>query len=54
MMASNPQSDWSAREWAPRKIAEGYATIEDPPDKAVAILRQENLKSNRRRKKPKR
>ena len=41
------------RAWA-QAIAEGYATIEKPPDMVAAVLRQKSLKSDRGRKKAKR
>lgn len=41
------------RAWA-QAIAEGYATIEEPPDMVAAVLRQKSLKSDRGRKKAKR
>ena len=41
------------RDWA-RAIAEGYATIEEPPDTVSAVLRQKSPKSDRGRKKAKR
>ena len=41
------------RAWA-QAIAEGYATIEEPPDMVAAVLRQKSVKSDRGRKKAKR
>lgn len=40
------------REWA-RAIAEGFATIEEPPDTVAAVLAQNTPKARRGRKKTK-